>query len=294
MRRLRAGFRFLLRPVFGIGIVFATCIVGMAAIFGENNLDDARLGEGMFEVPYPDNCAMFETLGHATPSTGRIAKVDKAGMKTVLGTGETIVRDDIVISASHLVFRDGRETLDRNDELVFDVFEPMNGRCVVVSYPISGFQAFADDPANPRCAHLDVALFRLDGHVRRYRPLELAPAELVADFRSGRKKGVKIGFANHPSVNDGQYWSIVEAAAFPVERHDPSCRNAALFAHDGDAWSGDSGAAIRIDGKLVGIHLRGFDSEYSAYAPWRANIGTLLGSELRMRISDFLAGADPQ
>lgn len=264
----------------------------MAAIFGENNLDDARLGEGGFERPIADNCAMAEKLGHETPSTGRIVKIDRTGVKTYLGTGETILRDDIVISASHLVIRDGDKNLDIDDALVFDVLEVTNGRCSLQSYPIKTFEYFTGDPANPRCAHLDVALFQLHGHVRDYRPLELAPVDLVEEFRSGRRSGVKIGFANHASVNFGEFWSIVDLHAFPVERQDPSCRNEALFAHDGDAWSGESGASIRIDGKLVGIHLRGYDAEYPDYAPYRGNIGALLGSELRRRIAEFMTNID--
>lgn len=259
-----------------------------AAIFGDNNLDDVKLGEGRFDTPYPDNCAMFRKFGSSTPSTGRIAKIDEAGTKSYLGTGETIMREDVVISASHLVYRDGRQTLDKGDKLVFDIFELQNGRCGLRTYAITDFEPFAGDPDNPRCAHLDVALFRLEGHVRAYRPLELASRDLVEDFRSGRRKAIKIGFANHPSVGSGRYWSVVEARAYPVERRDPSCRNANLFAHDGDAWSGDSGAALRIDGQLVGIHLRGFDAEFPAYSAYSANIGALLGSDLRGRIMDFI------
>lgn len=294
MSGAQARFCHLLRITTAFGLLIVTCATGATAIFGDNNLDDAALGEGRFDRPYPNNCAMYEKTGFMTPSAGRIAKIDRSGIKTYLGTGETVMRDDVVLSASHLVFRDGRSIIGSGDELVFDIFELRDGRCSLRTYPILAFEPFADDPANPLCAHLDVALFQLGGRVREYRPLALADSGLAEAFRSGRRRGTKVGFANHPSVDFGRHWSIVEARAFPVERRDPSCRNTNLFAHDGDAWSGESGAAFRIDGKLVGIHLRGFDAEYPAYTPYRANIGALLGSDLRERIMKFLAktGAD--
>lgn len=282
----------LLRVIAVFGWLVLASGLGMAAIFGENNLDDASRGEGRFDVPIPDNCALREKLGYETPAAGRIAKIDRAGFKTYLATGETIIRDDVIISAAHILMRDGRERLQRDERLVFEVLEPAGGRCFLRSYPIIGFKAFTDDPANPVCAHLDVALFRLGGHVRSYRPLDLATPEIVEEFRSGQRLAIKIGFANHPSVDFGRYWSIVSARAYSAKRHDPSCRNPDLFAHDGDSWNGESGASLRIDRKLVGIHLRGYAGEYAEFSTARANIGALLSDGLRADINAYVAALD--
>ena len=260
----------------------------MAAIFGDNNLDDAANAEGEFDRAVPNNCVLYEKLGRKTPSTGRIGKIGKDGNKVYLGTGETIIRDDIVISAAHLVSQGDATPLSPGDRLFFEVLEPSGGSCSFISYAVGSFETFTDDPRVPRCTHLDVALFRLNGHVSDYRPLELASPELVEEFRSGRRTAVKIGFPNHASVSYGRQWSIVTARAFRLERHDPSCRNDFLFAHDGDAWSGESGAVFRIDGKLVGVHIRGYDEEQTHYINSRANIGALLGPQLRQGIIDYV------
>ena len=260
----------------------------LAAIFGDNDLDDAVTGESGFGKPFPDNCVLYDSLGADTPSTGRIAKIDGSGSKTYLGTAETLIRDDIVISASHIVTASETARIRPDDELVFEVHEPADDKCRISTHRIIDYRVLTSTPSNPRCAHLDFALFRLEDRVAFYRPLKLASPDLVEDFRTGKTAATKFGFANHPSTDFGRAWSIVTTTARPLESRDPSCLNANLFAYEGDAWSGESGAAFRVDGEMVGMHLRGYDNEFSEFSKSRANIGALVSNEVRQRITAIM------
>lgn len=251
-----------------------------AAVFGGNQLDDAAHGEGRFGEATPNNCTLFERIGRDAPSTGRIARLAGDGTKTYLGTGETLIREDVVVSAAHLVMELAAPR-SPGGHLVFEVYEPSDKGCRTNSYRIEDYRALTSTPSSPPCAHLDIALFRLDAPVTSYRPLKIAPIDLVEAFRAGRVAATKIGFANHPSTDFGRDWSIVTANAMPLAVRDPSCRNANLFAYEGDAWSGESGAVFRIDGMMVGLHLRGYDSELATFSPARANIGAVVGAEAR-------------
>jgi hypothetical protein len=211
-----------------------------AVLFGENNLDDMRTKHNE-----PNQCS--SKLGAEAPPTGQLYKI-RNGVEEYLETADTVMKNDVIVTAAHAFKYRGKTEILPSDKIVFRVWQNIYDakskkmQCEKQEYSISlanvhlGTEDAYLDPCN------DFAVIKLDTPVRAYEPLELAPDNKVRQAATGEVDLLLTGFAYHESTNWGEDLSMLKGRVYdsiPSGSRYAKCENA--FEHDMDSTIGLSG-----------------------------------------------------
>lgn len=210
--------------------------IRVASVFGAN-----ELGQMAHEFGIPNQC--HSSLGEEEPSTGRFIHTGPDGTETQLGSGHTVHRGDVVVTASHFLrYSNGRKMPAGN--VIFRVYEGTPGNCREVDYPISSIEHGADDIQ--RDVSNDFAVIKLSRPVTTYMPLELPDEELVLQAQRGRKDLVLMGFPKHEATRNGRDYSAVGCRGQLPPSQNIYFGNPHVFVHDCDSTNGSSGGAFTV------------------------------------------------
>lgn len=210
--------------------------IRVASVFGTN-----ELGQMANEFGIPNQC--YSTLGEEEPSTGKFIHTSPDGTETQLGSGHTVHRGDVVVTASHFLrYSNGRKIPAGN--VVFRVYEGTPGDCREVDYPIKSIEHGADDIETDVAN--DFAVIKLSRPVTTYMPLELPDEELVREAQRGRQDLVLMSFAKHEATRNGRDYSAVGCRAQLPPARNIYFENPNVFVHDCDSTKGSSGGAFTV------------------------------------------------
>lgn len=208
------------------------------AIFGDNNLDDMREVHGM-----PNQC--YSPIGRETPPAGRII-LERDGRSHFIGSAQTVHREDIIVTAAHLFWRDGEPRIRDTDRIYFEVFVGSSENCRVERYEVDIDNMIVGSESPQSNRENDFAVLRLDRPMTAYYPLELPPNGLTARVVAEETDVNLVGFVNHESTNNGRDISVVMCKSQTPPEDNFYHQGRTIFFHDCDALPGMSGAAMNI------------------------------------------------